>query len=116
MRQLKLDTGCSLFANQTFERSDPFQCAGFGATRGFEAGFDVLGLRGGAAHLGFGQFDFGSGQTRFRLLFAHEGTMSERLADVTELFQDNEPVMDIVDFMQLDRERSICQPRDDGSE
>ena len=42
--------------------------------------------------------------------------MSERLADVAELFQDNEPVMDIVDFMQVDRERSICQPQDDGGE
>ena len=52
----------------------------------------------------------------FRLLFAQEGTMSERLADVAELFHDNEPVMDIVDFVRLDRERSICQPRDDGGE
>ena len=42
--------------------------------------------------------------------------MSERLADVTELFQDNEPVMDIVDFIRNDRERSICQPGDDGGE
>ncbi len=47
----------------------------------------------------------------FRLLFAHEGTMAERLSDVTELFGDNEPVMDIVNFIRIDRERSICQPR-----
>ena len=52
----------------------------------------------------------------FRLLFAREGTMSERLTDVAELFHDNEPVMDIVDFMRIDRERSITQPKDDDGE
>lgn len=46
----------------------------------------------------------------YRLLFAPEGTMTERLADVAELFADNEPVMEIVDFIQADTSRAICQP------
>lgn len=46
----------------------------------------------------------------YRLLFAQEGTLAERLADVAQLFHDNEPVMDIVGFMRADSQRSICQP------
>lgn len=46
----------------------------------------------------------------YRLLFAQEGTMAERLADVAELFADNEPVMEIVNFIRADSSRAICQP------
>ena len=46
----------------------------------------------------------------YRLLFAQEGTMAERLADVAELFSDNEPVMEIVDFIRGQSNRAICQP------
>jgi UDP-N-acetylglucosamine acyltransferase len=46
----------------------------------------------------------------YRLLFAQEGTMAERLADVAEMFHDNEPVMDIVTFIQADSSRAICHP------
>ena len=46
----------------------------------------------------------------YRLLFAPEGTMTERLDDVAELFRDNEPVMEIVDFIRADSSRAICQP------
>ena len=46
----------------------------------------------------------------YRLLFAQEGTMTERLADVSEMFHDNEPVMDIVNFIRADSSRAICHP------
>ncbi len=46
----------------------------------------------------------------YRLLFAQEGTMTERLADVAEMFHDNEPVMDIVNFIRADSTRAICHP------
>ena len=46
----------------------------------------------------------------YRLIFAYEGTMAERLEDVAELFQDNEPVMEIVNFIRVDSSRAICQP------
>ena len=46
----------------------------------------------------------------YRLLFAQEGTMAERLADVSEMFSDNEPVMDIVNFIRADSSRAICHP------
>ena len=47
----------------------------------------------------------------YRLLFAQEGTMSERLEDVAGLMKANEPVMEIVDFIRADSSRPICQPR-----
>ena len=37
----------------------------------------------------------------YRLIFAHEGTMAERLDDVAEEFRENEPVMEIVDFIRF---------------
>ncbi|MEQ8664493.1 MAG: acyl-ACP--UDP-N-acetylglucosamine O-acyltransferase [Rhodospirillales bacterium] len=51
----------------------------------------------------------------YRLIFAHEGTMSERLADVAEEFCDNEPVMEIVEFIRHDSKRQICQPHMDDA-
>ncbi len=45
-----------------------------------------------------------------RLLFAQEGTLAERLEDVAELFHDNRAVMEIVDFIRAESQRSICQP------
>lgn len=46
----------------------------------------------------------------YRLIFAQEGTMAERLDDVANLFGDNQPVMEIVEFIRSDSSRSICQP------
>ena len=46
----------------------------------------------------------------YRLIFALEGTLAERLDDVAEDFSDNEPVMEIVDFIRADSSRAICQP------
>jgi hypothetical protein len=36
--------------------------------------------------------------------------MAERLADVADLFSQNEPVMEIVNFIGEDSQRAICQP------
>ena len=47
----------------------------------------------------------------YRLLFAQEGTMAERLQDVAEMFKDNEPVMDIIRFIEGNGSRAICQPK-----
>lgn len=46
----------------------------------------------------------------YRLIFAQEGTQAERLADVADLFTTVEPVMEIVQFMGGESNRSICQP------
>jgi UDP-N-acetylglucosamine acyltransferase len=36
--------------------------------------------------------------------------MAERLDDVAELLHDNEPVMEIVDFIRADSSRAVCKP------
>jgi len=50
-------------------------------------------------------------RTAYRLLFAEEGTMAERLNDVAAMFGENEPVMDIVAFIGAESPRGLCQPR-----
>lgn len=52
-------------------------------------------------------------RTAYRLLFAEEGTMAERVDDVAGMYADNEPVMDIVGFIGKDSSRGLCQPRPD---
>jgi UDP-N-acetylglucosamine acyltransferase len=49
-------------------------------------------------------------RSAYRLMFAPEGTLAERLDDVAEMMSDIEPVMEIVDFIRADSSRSICQP------
>ncbi len=46
----------------------------------------------------------------YRLLFAQEGTLQERVDDVANLLGDCEPVMEIISFMREDTSRGICQP------
>jgi len=46
----------------------------------------------------------------YRLMFAPEGTMAERMDDVAEMMSEIEPVMEIVDFIRAESSRSICQP------
>lgn len=69
-------------------------------------GLNVVGLK----RRGFDRETIHAIRNGYRLLFAQEGTMAERLADVAELFHDIEPVMEIVDFIRADSSRAICQP------
>ncbi len=46
----------------------------------------------------------------YRLIFAAEGTIAERLEDVSEDFSDIEPVMEILQFIGANSSRAICQP------
>ena len=72
------------------------------------SGLNVVGMK----RRGFSRDDIYALRRAYRLLFAQEGTMAERLADVTQLFQDSEPVLEIVDFIRADSTRSVCQPKD----
>lgn len=74
-------------------------------------GLNLVGLK----RRGFSRDDIHDLRKAYRLIFAKEGTMAERLDDVAELFPDNEPVMDIVDFIRVESSRGVCQPNgDDG--
>ncbi|BBK37328.1 acyl-[acyl-carrier-protein]--UDP-N-acetylglucosamine O-acyltransferase [Allostella sp. ATCC 35155] len=78
--------------------------------RGRLSGLNIVGLR----RHGFSREDVHRLRSAYRLLFAQEGTMAERIVDVAELFSDHRPVMDIVNFIREDSTRAICQPRANG--
>lgn len=49
-------------------------------------------------------------RSAYRLLFSPEGTLSERIEDVAERF-DEMHVIEILDFLRGDTSRAICQPK-----
>lgn len=71
------------------------------------SGLNIVGLK----RRDFSRDDIHTLRNAYRLLFAQEGTMQERLADVANLFQDNKAVMEVVTFIRADSSRSICQPK-----
>lgn len=82
----------------------------FGSVMGDRArlsGLNVIGLK----RRGFSRDEIHLLRNAYRLLFAQEGTLAERLSDVAELFNSNGTVMDIIEFIRADSERSICQPK-----
>ncbi len=70
------------------------------------SGLNIIGLR----RRKFNREIIQALRSAYRLMFAQEGTLVERLEDVSRLFEGNEPVMEIVDFIRADSSRSICQP------
>ena len=74
-------------------------------------GLNLIGLK----RRNFAREDIHALRTAYRMLFAAEGTMEERLADVVEMFRDSVPVMHIVDHIRTST-RGICQPQHDTVE
>ncbi len=70
-------------------------------------GLNVIGMK----RLGVNREDIHVLRTAYRLLFAQEGTMAERVEDVKAMYGDNSMVMEIVAFIHDDSTRSICQPK-----
>lgn len=75
--------------------------------RAYLSGLNIVGLK----RRGFSRDDIHALRAAYRLMFAEEGTMSERLADVAQMFKDNAAVMEIVNFIQTDSSRAVCQPQ-----
>jgi UDP-N-acetylglucosamine acyltransferase len=75
--------------------------------RAYLSGLNIIGLK----RRGFGRDEIHGLRAAYRLLFAQEGTMQERLVDVAAMFADHEQVMEIVAFIQADSSRALCQPK-----
>ncbi len=75
--------------------------------RAYLSGLNIIGLK----RRGFSRDDIHALRAAYRLMFAEEGTMSERLTDVAQMFKDNAAVMEIVHFIQADSSRAVCQPQ-----
>jgi UDP-N-acetylglucosamine acyltransferase len=70
-------------------------------------GLNVVGLK----RRGFSRDDIHTLRTAYRLLFAQEGTMAERIEDVAAIYRENRPVMEVIEFIMVDSTRPICQPK-----
>jgi UDP-N-acetylglucosamine acyltransferase len=74
--------------------------------RAYLAGLNLVGLK----RRGFTREQIHELRNAYRLMFAQEGTFQERLADVAELFANNQEVMDIVNFVRAGGNRPLCMP------
>lgn len=71
------------------------------------SGLNIVGLK----RRGFSREEIHALRNAYRLLFAEEGTLQERLEDVSTMFADNSLVMDIVTFIRAGHSRSLCLPK-----
>ncbi|WP_425404823.1 acyl-ACP--UDP-N-acetylglucosamine O-acyltransferase [Hwanghaeella sp.] len=71
------------------------------------SGLNIVGLK----RRGFNKDDVHHLRRAYRMLFADEGTMGERVQDVAKLFDGNSGVMEIVEFMAASSSRGITQPK-----
>jgi UDP-N-acetylglucosamine acyltransferase len=82
----------------------------FGSVMGDRAalcGLNVVGLK----RRGFEKETIHQMRTAYRMLFADEGTLQERVGDVAEMFGGHEAVDQIVDFVRHASSRGVTQPR-----
>ncbi len=70
------------------------------------AGLNVIGLK----RRDFSRRTIQDMRAAYRLLFAQEGTFSERLSDTEKSYKHDEFVTEIVDFIKMQESRSICMP------
>jgi UDP-N-acetylglucosamine acyltransferase len=75
--------------------------------RAYLSGLNIVGLQ----RRGFTREQIHNLRRAYRLLFAAEGTMIERVEDVAVEFKDNPIVQEIVAFMRENSKRSLCTPR-----
>jgi UDP-N-acetylglucosamine acyltransferase len=73
-------------------------------------GLNLVGLQ----RRDFSREDIHELRTAYRLMFAQEGTMSERIDDVVAIYGENSLVMEIVDFIRAETSRAVLQPKSDN--
>ncbi|MEM1307633.1 MAG: acyl-ACP--UDP-N-acetylglucosamine O-acyltransferase, partial [Pseudomonadota bacterium] len=72
------------------------------------SGLNIIGLQ----RRGFSREDIHNLRRAYRLLFADEGTLKERMDDVEAEFGAHVIVKEIIAFMREQGKRSLCTPRD----
>jgi UDP-N-acetylglucosamine acyltransferase len=71
------------------------------------AGLNIVGLK----RRGFSRETIHDLRRAYRALFAPEGTLKERVEDVSAEFAQNAQVQQILDFLREGGDRAICMPR-----
>ncbi len=96
----------------TSERSGiPADIIPFGVAAGEDRAASLTGLN--LAELerqGFPEEEVHELRQAYRLLFAQEGTLRERLADMVKMFGKNPLVRRVIDFIESDTSRQFCVP------
>lgn len=69
-------------------------------------GLNIVGLK----RRGFSREDIHTLRNAYRLLFAPEGTLQERVSDVEDQYKDNVAVMEVIEFIRADSSRQLCTP------
>jgi UDP-N-acetylglucosamine acyltransferase len=75
--------------------------------RAYLSGLNIVGLQ----RRGFSRSEIHDLRRAYRLMFAQEGTLLERVSDVAEEFKDHPIVMEIVAFIKAGGKRSMCTPK-----
>ena len=74
------------------------------------SGLNIIGLK----RRGFTKQIIQELRKAYGLLFSsQDGTLLDRIKEVSEEFSKNEPVMEVVSFLTKDKSRSICKPKND---
>ena len=71
------------------------------------SGLNIVGLQ----RRGFSRSDIHDLRRAYRLMFAAEGTIAERVTDVSAEFSGHPIVVEIVEFIRAGGKRSLCTPR-----
>lgn len=72
------------------------------------SGLNIVGLQ----RRGFSRQHIHDLRRAYRLLFADEGNLAERMEDVAQEFSDHTIVMEILDFIREGGKRSLCTPKE----
>ena len=75
--------------------------------RAYLSGLNIVGLK----RRGFSASQIHDLRRAYRLLFAEEGTLLERVDDVAQEFRDHPTVMEIIAFIRAGGKRSMCTPK-----
>jgi UDP-N-acetylglucosamine acyltransferase len=67
-------------------------------------GLNLVGLKRG----GYSKEEINELRKAYRLLFANEGTLAERIDDAKKIYSDHAIVKEIIEFIQGDSHRNIC--------
>ena len=78
--------------------------------RAYLSGLNIIGLQ----RRGFSRDDIHTLRRAYRLLFADEGTLVERMEDVSKEFEGHPIVSEIVAFIREGGKRSICMPHSEA--
>ena len=87
----------------------------FGLVKGERAhlaGLNLIGLE----RRGFSREDVRALRSSYRMLFAPEGTLAERLEETATHYKNQAQVEQIIDFIRAASDRPICQPKTEDEE